>query len=165
MPAYQSSFTLVHAPAFEGMLFDSRPKHIFGLINGEAGEVAYGRVVCKSSSANDTFVLPADALSVAGILVHEQDHIGTTTGLPAGELGNVVSEGIVWMRVEDAATVDDPVYVRISGGSGAGTVRASDAGAAAFPLAAARFMRSAGAGALVPVAINLSGPAVAVVAS
>jgi len=142
----------ISGPGFEGDLADSRPMHIRGYRNDAGAELPYGRFVTKSANADNLGMkLPAAGEVLLGILAHDHSEEKQTTGLLDKRMGNVVAQGRVVVKVENAVTPASAVLVRIdSGGNGAGSVRAGAAvGGSLVALTNARFLGSAAINGLV----------------
>lgn len=153
----QLTYALELSAGFEGQISDSRLCQIDGRRNDAGAELAFGRAVSKSANADNLGMkLPALNEVLLGILVHGMDNEKTVTGLPSLEMGNVLSRGRAWVKVENAVTPASQVLIRIdSGGNGAGSFRggaAVDDSLVAVPQA--RFLGSAGINELVEVDVN-----------
>lgn len=164
MSAKQTTYALDREASFEGMLHDTRDVLIIGMKNDSGGELAYGKVVCQSASDSNFMIEAADGAVVAGVLVHSHDEEKNETGLSDDAYGNVLQRGIVWVRVEEAVTIDDTPMVRLvaSVDYGVGSILVTADPLNTAPLSGMRFMRSADADELVPMYVNLSAPIVLV---
>jgi hypothetical protein len=153
----QQLYTINMSPAFEGTIADSRPCQVMSGRNDTASELLYGKFVSRGPNADGLGIkLPAAAEVLLGVLTqsHREESV---LGLEPKSIGNVLSQGVVNMIVENAVTQASGVLVRIdSGGSGAGSLRGGAAVAASLVLIpGARFLSAASAGAIVQVEFNL----------
>lgn len=115
MPAIQTTFTQTIAPAYEGMLADSRDQTILSLQLESAAGVGFGKVVVKGTADRQVRVSEA-ARAFRGITV--ATHFA---GFAAGTQGTkdtydqyetlpVLVEGPIWVMASVAVAVGDLVY-------------------------------------------------------
>ena len=159
----QTSYDQDMAAAQEGLLAEIGPNRVISRTNGDAVDIPPGRCVVRVSDT--TVKLPAAAADLAltkvkGISVFAQDQEGTNVK-PKGTF-NVLRNGYAWVKVEEAVTEGDPVFVRhtVNGGNdqlGAFRKSADDpgGGATATAVAGMRYDSSAAGGALARVEVNL----------
>lgn len=116
----QTSYSSSHSVAYEGTRADSRKCEVFAGRNNAVVEIPFGRV-CVFDSGTGTselaFKLPsATGQKVMGVLLgdlaHEQTVGATLVGLAASAMGNLLTEGSIWMIPEQDVTIADPVFFR-----------------------------------------------------
>lgn len=119
--AAQTSYTTALPKAFAGMLSDASDNLVDSRRNAESSELPFGILVAYDATpTDDGMKLPAaagDSAKLLGALFNSpaRDNIGTTTGLKAGALGNVLSRGRCWMQYDGSApAISDPVYCRFA---------------------------------------------------
>lgn len=144
------------AAAVPGQIADMSPRFVRSLRNDSGVDQPFGIAVKKGTGDNDFDVVGSAGDEIVGILSHTHalDVHGLTgaNGVAAGLVGNVVAQGVVYVRVEEAVTPADPVYVRFADGVAdatkvtKGAFRKSADTATAKQLQGARYLTSAAAG-------------------
>ena len=158
----QTSVSTTHSVAYEGSL-GGQPKSVLAGRNNSGSEIPFGRVVVFDSGTGTSEMaiklISASTDKFLGFLAISQDKEPTTTGLADDAIGNVVSQGQVWVIVEEAVTVGDAVCVRFqSAGSSpeaVGRLRNDTDSGDAVALPGVRFLTNAGAGEACLVEVNL----------
>lgn len=154
----QTTYSIEQLPAFEGTLGMSEPHNIVAHRNTTNAVLPFGRVIALGTGDRST-KLPAAANDViVGISVASNDNDPNILGAAVGDYINVVSKGLVWMRVTTAVTQASVVHVRYAAGSGSlplGSVGATAVASETGVLEGARFRSSAAANGLALVEINI----------
>ena len=125
----QTSYALTMSTAYEGGRASSEDAKILPGLNKDVIELPFGRAVVLGSTTglgpNDVMpvIAPVDANSVLiGVAMHSHAHDpNNTNGVPVGDMLNVITEGDVWVQVEQAVVPGDAVYFRHTVASGTGT--------------------------------------------
>lgn len=156
----QLTYALEQSLGYEGNLADTRDIRVDARRNDAAAsaELPFGRFVTKSAATDHLGMkLPAASEVLLGILVHSHSNEKTVTGLPNLEFGDVLSQGRVLVKVENAVAPGDIVLCRIdSGGNGAGSCRGGAAVAASLTaIPQARFLTAAAINGLAVVELNM----------
>jgi hypothetical protein len=149
------------AGAFAGMLADLGHRYVRSALN-EAGEAVEFGIAVKRGSADDSFTrLEALTDEIAGILVHQhavdQRNLDpdNAEGVPEDAHADLLVEGVINVKVEQAVTPDDDVYVRFDddGDDDAvvGAFRTDGDGNTARRVYGARYLTSADAGGIAQV--------------
>lgn len=150
-----AAYGLTHDVAYEGTRGDSRPATIHAgrnnaaVITTGANDIPFGRFVTFDAGAgtSDLAIKPRSAAGQKnlGVLLHDMAHefpyqganVPGSVGLqPRDAIGSVMSQGAVWMMLENTATRGSDVYVRhtANGSPGAsdgiGRVRSNSDGVA-----------------------------------
>lgn len=162
----QTSYSVNQPIAFAGLIGDLAPNEVRSYTNDTGAAMTFGvGVVFDAGSPDTEIALPASDADVTdkfvGVLAHshasQNKSVGTVTGVPDGEVGNVLKKGNVWVLVEQAVTPADPVYLRhtVNGGLLPGGWR-KDADTAKAELApSCKWLTSAGASGFALLALNL----------
>lgn len=155
----QLSYTNAPEAAYEGQMADSGAKDIISKTADT--DISFGLFVSLGSGDNNC-KLPAASGDVGGTTFGVT--IRAASREPNGDVGYlendtvaILNKGRVWMRVEDAVTAGDDVYVRHTAngaGKDPGQVRSDADTAKAVQLTRAKFATSAGAGELVVVELS-----------
>lgn len=130
-----------------------------------AQTISFGKFVCQDSETglDSTARLPYQAaditgLAALGIAIHSHDNEqalagSTNPGYAHGVEMNVVRQGTVWVRVEDAVVAGGAVFVRytVNGTKTPGSFRSDADSSKAAQLPNARYETSANAGGLAVV--------------
>lgn len=167
--AIQTSVVDSMAPALAGSRGALGPERVLSRRNEEASKVPFGLAVTQGT-ADDQFELPdASGDLILGVLVRSDDQKlydqSGAAGVDADCMGSVMSQGVVYVEVEDAVVAGAKPFVRFSAGATLtqlGSFRSDngdEAGAKAVVLNGARFLDSGSAGDLVRIEINLPGGA------
>lgn len=145
------------AAGLNGQIADLAPRYVRSMSNEGVG-VPFGIAVKRGTGDSQFEPLAAAGDEVIGILSHShaRDVLGLVEGedVRKGDVGNVVAQGTVYVRVEDAVTPADPVFVRFADGVAVPTNKTRGAfGKAADTntakeLVGARYLTSAAAGEL-----------------
>lgn len=134
--------------------------------NNRMAEVAInpGLFVCQGTR-DEQCKLPTSSAEVAKGIGIARSNVSRDTAFPSsgatypiGDVVSAVSRGQVWVLVEEAVTPMSAVYVRYdtgSGGSQKGAFRASADTSTAAAVTGARYLTTAGIGALALVDLNL----------
>jgi hypothetical protein len=113
------------APSFAGALGDTGPQRVGSYLNNAGANLPAGVFVKFSAEATSTN-LGASTDKIAGVVVNSAAHnpnglTGANDAILAGDTMNVLEEGAVWVRCEEAMAVGDSVFARFASGAG-GTV-------------------------------------------
>lgn len=112
----QTSYAIQADQAFAGLLadFDSSVRSSISLANEESAAVEYGRGVTFGTAPTEQFALPASTGFIfAGVVVHKQAHDDLDADGPVeGENAEILNRGRVWVIVEEAIAITDPVFLR-----------------------------------------------------
>jgi|GEM_PF-3834585 len=120
----QTSYALETSAAFAGMLADLSEHTIRSYRNDDAVQIPFGLAVAQATK-DDGMKLPAasgDVQKLVGITHNTpaRNNIGETSGALVGEMVGVVSDGPIWVTVEEAVTPADAPYVRFALGATSG---------------------------------------------
>lgn len=113
----QTSYGSGMPVAFAGMKADSGEDDCRSFSQAEASaEVPFGVAVAQGASGSKA-ILPADANSkIVGVVVHSHDYVPGIqlgdTGIKPKNMMSVMAQGRIWVLVEEAVAVNDPVFVR-----------------------------------------------------
>lgn len=164
----QTSYSDSPAAGYAGQIADfGRDPDVLPARSVEvSAEIPFGFAVVHDPSAPVTdqdVQLPAGATNkVAGIVLLSHSHSNApdgdlgTTGLKPGALMDVMQWGRVKVTCEDGCAVGDRLFIRFSGGTGAGTCRSTDAGGGTCIDATkiGKWVTKANAGAIATLEIN-----------
>jgi hypothetical protein len=107
---------------FAGQISPSSGVRVEAWVNGQGADVPAGVAVAKTATENSAALPAASTDVVAGFIVNSfaRNPTALTTGkaVIAGDEMNVLSEGAIYVDVEQTMTVADPVYVRYSANGG-----------------------------------------------
>ncbi len=126
--------------------------------------IPYGRFVSRDVDYPERCHLPAAAVQItnvgknAGITVRNHEHEnGDGEGYQVDDQVECVSQGVVFVKVEEAVDISDDVYVRHTASSTEelGVFRTDADGSDAAQLSNARFLESGSAGDIIRLQINL----------
>jgi hypothetical protein len=161
----QTAYGTTPEPGFPGMLYDLTFMAKDSYINAAGEALPFGIALAKGTGDQDAILPAASDAKILGIAIHshayDNQSLSGTLGIPDDRMLNVVKRGRVYVRVEEAVTKGDPVYVRYANGvadvtkTQKGSIRKSADTATALLLAGAHFYTSAAAGAMAVVDINL----------
>lgn len=126
----------------------------------------YGAVVIYTGTNNNVDLPSATGQRPAGILYFERLYEDTKDtndeyGIPTNRNGKILTEGYIFVRVEEPVNVNDPVYFRHTA-NGAGkdiigsSFRKTADSATCDLLSNARWIRKAAAGELACLSINIA---------
>lgn len=157
----QLSYNALIPVAFAGMKADAAIYRDFveSKINADSVSIPFGVFVAQGGSIGDPgAILPAGSGAVLlGLLVHAFNYARTWTdsngthgeldsvGLVPGAALNVMVKGRMYVTVEEAVAIGDPVFVRYSANGGntqKGAVRKSDDAGHTINLGKGRFVSS-----------------------
>lgn len=158
----QLSYDFYHLPAFEGQLaLPGEASVIKPAVNATGAVIPMGRFVvvdaANSSGADVAMKLPGGAsvaADVMGILMQSHAHPTQTSAsvYPIGNVadgfsGNVVRQGTVWMKAEEACGPADVPFMRITADANpvGGVRKSADAGEAISLAGLAKFVSVAAA--------------------
>jgi hypothetical protein len=144
-----------------GKCFNSRTVY-----NATANVLPYGALVIYSGTENNVVLPSATGQRPAGILYFERLYedvkdANDQYGIAPKRLAKIVAQGNIWVRVEEAVGLNDPVYFRHTA-NGAGkdiigsSFRKTADSATCDLLANARWIEGAAAGKLACLALNLA---------
>lgn len=162
--AVQTSVSFDPSVAIEGMV--SRYSDVQTRDRACEAGINNGLFVCMGANER-TCKAPASAGDVAkgiGITPYRATQMpgwppgGTATHYQAGETIGAISQGRVWVKVEEIVAIGDPVFVRHASGAGGtvlGSFRKSADTATATQLTGAIYLTAAAAAGLALVEINL----------
>ena len=132
----QTTYNRAPAAAYAGMLAGNGPQTIITMVNAEASlAIPFGTPVARKTSSPATDrdgILMAGSDVIAGIVVHSHDYARTFTlpdGTVAGDLSatglvpgaelQVLTAGLIWVKVKTAVAPGDAVYFSDSRAPGA----------------------------------------------
>lgn len=155
------------AAPFPGVIADLAPHYGRSYTSQESSdEIPFGVLVVQSADPDDGCKLPVAAAIPLGVVVHNhgyaKDNQLGDTGLKPGVTMQVLRQGVVWVRVEDAVTPDDAVRVRITAGGGEqkGAFRTAADSTDCALVAGCQFLTAAGAGELAQLQVDMTKVAV-----
>jgi hypothetical protein len=136
------------------------------IYNATANVIAYGALVIYSGTENNIVLPSATGQRPAGILYFERlyedaKNANNEYGLAPKRLGKIMVQGNIWVRVEEAVGLNDPVFFRHTA-NGAGkdiigsSFRKTADTATCDALTNARWIEGAVAGGLACLALNLA---------
>ena len=127
----QTAYSVDPALAFRGMLGDPNDDSFaIPLANGAAAAVGFGIAVRRDvTNPEDQFdIFNATGQDCVGILVHTQAQenpaLTGDLGVDLLEVASVLRRGRIWVRVEEAVSVGDPVFFRHTAGAGGSEIGA-----------------------------------------
>lgn len=155
----QTSYSYDQPIGLPGMLSDSSLKKSESFFNEDATEIPFGVMVKQGTAINQCKKLTTITDRIVGFSLHTH---ATTPG-PLGGIINkgpvdVLTQGVVIVRVEDAVTPASVPHVRAVAVAPevAGAVRGSVDATDCIPLYGARFLSSAGPGELARLEFDLN---------
>ena len=141
--------------ALDGMKGHIGPDTVTSFAAEGANGIEFGRLVVRGTDKEKQCKLPAAALDITSLKaklgVALQTHAienpkdGSAPKYPQYKTVSVLEKGTVYVKVEDAVTVDSDVYVNFQNGD-EGLFRSDAGGGDAAQLADARWREGAGAG-------------------
>lgn len=149
----QTDYNAEMGVAFDGMLADSSGHDsISKVIDGDG--LDFGLAATYGASEGQIKALSAITQKVAGIIMHKHVVNGV---IAEKDVVALVRKGRIYVKVEEAVSEGDSVYVRAVAGAGevAGAFRKSVDGTDTILLNGAEFRSGAAAGGLAIVEINL----------
>lgn len=161
----QTTYSIDHAAALEGMLADQQLANIVSKLNKSGVTIPYGLGVVSDGDNAAQLPAAADTANLFnGVVMRELNRAladGDTFGAPDDRDMSVITEGVVWVKANLAVTKDDPVWLIISDGTGTVQGEFSNVVGAAATLAVlipnAKWVSSAGTGALAKISLGLGG--------
>lgn len=161
----QGGNAINHAAAYAGMPADAQTYNHVSKLNAGSANIPYGYGVV--SSGDNGAVLPTDTSTAAnfiGVAVRELNRAyapNETFGAPVDRDMTVRTAGPIWVTARVAVTKDQPVYLVIGDGTGTNQGQFSNV-AGTGPTAAvlipnAKWVSSAGAGALAKISLVIGG--------
>lgn len=127
----QTAYAVDPALAFRGMLGDPNDDSFaIPLANGAAAAVGFGIAVRRdATNPEDQFdVFNATGQDCVGVLVHthaqENPDLADPLGVDQLEVASVLRRGRIWVVVEEAVAVGDPVFFRHTAGGGGSEIGA-----------------------------------------
>jgi hypothetical protein len=161
-----TSYPTTPAKGFAGQIADEAPRYVASAINKVGAPIAFGIAMKKGTNDDEAVLLAATGDKLAGISVHRHDvnTIGSSAwasdkGIPDGDRFDLLRDGVVYVKVEEAVVQYDNAFVRFASGAGGtvlGSFRKSADTATARAVAGAYFLASGAAGAIVPLYFNFS---------
>jgi len=152
----QTTYNEAPARSFAGLIADTSVPYVDSRANEEVTSVPFGIMMAAGTDPEKQTLLPAAVTDVMlGVLVHK--HTQERTGLDAGATGDIMTQGHVWVVVEEAVTPADDVFVRCvsTGAEQSGAFRTDADGTDAVQVTSARFVSSTSGAGLAILAINL----------
>lgn len=154
-----------HGKAYAGMPADAQLYNHVSKLNTGAVNIPYGYGVV--SDGDEGAILPTSTSTAAdfvGIAVRELNRAYTSTetfGAPIDRDMTVRTAGPIWVTARVAVEKDDPVYLVVGDGTGTNQGQFSNVIGAAATLAVlipnAKWVSSAGAGALAKISLVIGG--------
>ena len=121
----QTAYTVNPAVGYRGLLADPNDDGFaIPLANGAAAAQGFGIMVRRdAANLRDQFdIFSATGQAPLGVLVHTHEQQDPTLagdlGIALLEMASILRRGRIWVRVEEAITVGDPVYYRHTTGAG-----------------------------------------------
>jgi hypothetical protein len=121
----QTSYSVNPEVGYRGLLADpNRDAFIIPMANGAAAAQGFGIMVKRdATNPEEQFdIFSAAGQKPLGITVHTHAQEDPSLTDPAGiallESASILRRGRIWVRVEEAITVGDPVYFRHTSGTG-----------------------------------------------
>lgn len=161
----QGGNALEHGVAYAGMPADGQLDNDVSKLNKGTANIAFGLGVV--SDGDDGAALPTAASTAAnfvGVVKRELNRAYTsleTFGAQAKRDMTVRTTGVIWVTARVAVTKDQPVYLVVGDGTGTNQGQFSNVVGAAATLAVlipdAKWVSSAGAGALAKISLNIGG--------
>ncbi|SRR5258707_258302 len=160
----QLSYSTLPAP-FAGMRVDMMRDDIRSLVNTDVLNVPFGVAVAQGNigtNGDNAAVLPSGStFKFLGAVAHSHTYdngpngLLTPTGLKPTAVLDVLSQGRIWVLVEEAVNAEDPAFVRFVAGPGGTQLGAwrKSADTASAGAVKARYRTSAGAGGFAQVEI------------
>lgn len=156
-----TSYPLTPGTGFAGQIADEAPRYVRSAVNKEAAAIPFGLAFKRGAADGEVLLPTAGTDKIVGIGVHRHDvnTIGSTgwaadAGIPAGDRFDLLSEGVVYVKVEEAVVENDQAYVRFAAGAGGtqkGAFRKSADTATAVAVKGARYLASGALDSIVPV--------------
>lgn len=151
---------------FAGLLSDQGPRRVDSAINKEAVAIPFG-VAVKKGAAEDEALLPTlttDVLIGISVFRHDVSTFGSSAwgadaGIPVNDRFDLLKEGVVMVKVEEAVLQYDKAFVRFTAGAGGtqkGAWRKSADTATARAVNGSYFLKGAAAGGFAPLYFNFS---------
>lgn len=164
----QGGNAIDHGRAYAGMPADGQTYNHVSKVNNGAANVPYGYgVVTDPADVEQGAILPTSTSTAAkfiGVAVRELNRAYTSTevfGAPIDRDMTVRTAGPIWVTARVAVVKDDPVYLVIGDGTGTNQGQFSNVVGAAATLAVlipnAKWVSSAGAGALAKISLVIGG--------
>lgn len=166
----QTTYGFDYPVAFEGMLADLNDNEIrSGVLEG-AVNIPFG-VALKKGATDDGWVLPSagtDLIEGISVHSHSRDNFGfsaltpTNAGVKPQQNFNVLRDGTIYVKVEQAVVRGDVVFFRFAAGAGGtqlGAFRKDADTASAAQVKGARYLTSAAAGGMAQVSFNANAAA------
>jgi hypothetical protein len=161
----QGGNAINHGVAYAGMIADGEVSNGVSKLNKGTANIAYGLGVV--SDGDDGAKLPvaaSTALQFVGVVRRELNRAYTSTdvfGAVAKRDMTVETMAPIWVTARVAVAKDDPVYLVVGDGTGANQGQFSNVVGAAATLAVlipnAKWVSSAGAGALAKISLKVGG--------
>lgn len=161
----QGGNAINHNAAYAGMPADGQVSNDVSKLNKGTANIPYGYGVV--SDGDDGAKLPIDTSTAAnfvGVAVRELNRAYTeseTFGAQAKRDMTVRTAGVIWVTARVAVAKDDPVYLVVGDGTGTNQGQFSNVIGAAATLGVlvpdAKWVSSAGAGALAKISLNIGG--------
>lgn len=150
----QTSYPTKMGVALEGQIADLQPHAIAGY--AAEVEVGFGIGVIQGTKDTQCKLPGATGFKLLGVVAHS--HAREKDAATAADMVNVMRQGAIWVRPEQAVVAGDPAYVRhTANGAGKtpGRFRKDADTDKADLIAGARFRTSAAADGLAILEINL----------
>lgn len=107
MPAVQTTYSVAHAVATEGMVANSEPTVIISKVAEDAEGIGFGKV-CVQGDQDNTVTDAEAAKKFVGIAVLDPTQVGDIYAQNATVA--VMKKGVIWVQASVAVAVNDPVY-------------------------------------------------------
>lgn len=140
----QLSVTLDPSKGADGQLNQAVDHFVESGFCDESGGIPFGRAVVLKSAANEEYDLPVSAAEVAsspGVAVRNPTLATNDGAFADGDCMGVLRSGVITVKVEDAVTKGDTVFVRHTAGATLnelGRFRSDDGDEGSGPLASSR---------------------------
>ncbi len=110
MPAVQTTYASVHAPAFVGMVANQEPRTVISRVVASA-VIAFGAPVCRGAT-DDSIVAFAAASAYLGFAIVDPLVVpGDNDGYAQTDIAAVMTKGVLWTTSAVAVVAGQPVYV------------------------------------------------------
>lgn len=118
----QSSYAQEFGPPYAGQMDEGNPKRITSILNKTGGSIRAGLAVKLGAVAGEAAALAVTGDNIQGVVALEMntdpDQLAGTANYAEGVEMVLLEQGPVWVPVDFAVAIGDPVYVRFQAGAG-----------------------------------------------
>lgn len=153
----QTDYAVNQGIGFAGMLADVSFKRVASGLNKHTSPLPFGIAVKRGAAEGEFLPLSANTDRVEGIVLHSHDYdqrdLVGEQGVPVGSPMSVLTEGVVYVKVEDAVTAGGSVFARAvaTAVQQAGALRGTADGNNTVAVKGAKYRRGAAAGGIAEV--------------